>query len=128
MKSAFTAEYIGADHQKIAVPAYQSALAIQEQLVREHPKDRKLRSNLGWTHLLSAWYGPDGPVRSNSLAKAVAIFEALASETPGDPLARADLAWALYNSSWSASAQRRAVSERSSRDSRATGKGVSKIR
>ncbi|HTA29819.1 MAG TPA: serine/threonine-protein kinase, partial [Candidatus Cybelea sp.] len=112
VKSAFADEYIGADHEKVAVPAYQSALAIQEQLVREHPQDRKLRASLGWTHLISAWYAPYSPVRSNSLATSIAIFEALAGESPGDPLARADLAWSLYTSSWSAGTPQRAVSDR----------------
>ena len=111
-KYAFAAEYIGADHEKVAVPAYRSALAIQGQLIREHPQDRRLRSNLAWTHLLSVWYAPYGPVRNQNLAQAVAIFEALAGETPGDALARADLAWALYSSSWVPSAQQRTLSDR----------------
>src|ERR1035441_10108871 len=110
---AFASEFSGAEHEKVAVPAYQSALAIQEQLVREHPRDRRLRSNLAWTHLLSAWFAPEATVRSQSRAQAVAMFEALLGEAPGDTLARADLAWALFNSSWSPSPQQRTMSDRS---------------
>ncbi len=112
VKYGFAAEANGADREKVAFPAYQSALAIQEQLLREHPRDRGLRSNLGWTHVLSVWHAPDGPLRTQSLAQAVALFEALVAETPGDALARADLASALYNGSWFAGEKQRALSER----------------
>jgi serine/threonine protein kinase/tetratricopeptide (TPR) repeat protein len=113
VKYAFAAEWNGADREKIAGPTYQSALAIQNQLVREHPQDRRLRSDLAWTLLLSVWFVPGGAVRTQSLAQAAAIFETVADEAPGDALARADLAWALYNSVWTGpSPQQRAVSDR----------------
>ncbi len=111
VKYAFAAEAIGADRESVAVPAYESALAILSQLVNEHPQDRKLRSNFAWAHLLSAWYAPDGPVQNHSLAEAVSTFEAVARETPGDALARADLAWALNISSWPPGSQQRTFSE-----------------
>jgi serine/threonine protein kinase len=111
-KYAFTAEDMGADHEKVAVPAYQSAMTILENLVSEHPRDRKLRSNLGWTYLLSAWYAPDSPARSESLAEAVATLGTVAAEYPGDALAQADLAWALYVSSWPDGSQQRSFCER----------------
>ena len=112
VKYAFAAEDIGADHEKVAVPAYQSALAILQSLVSEHPLNCKLRSNLAWTRLFSAWYAPDSPAREHSLAEAVATFEAMAGEFPDDALARADLAWGLYMSSWPAGSQQRAFCER----------------
>jgi hypothetical protein len=101
VKYGFTAYHNGADYATVAVPAYESAFAIQQQLVREHPENRVLRSNLGWTYLFYAWGGDFTNAKNRqAIAQAIAIFEALAVETPGDPLARADLAWALYQSTW----------------------------
>jgi tRNA A-37 threonylcarbamoyl transferase component Bud32/tetratricopeptide (TPR) repeat protein len=101
VKYGFTAYHNGADYATVAVPAYESAFAIQQPLVREHPEDRVLRSNLGWTYIFSVWGGNrSDPKNQEGSARAIAIFEALAGETPGDPLARADLAWALWESTW----------------------------
>jgi len=101
VKYGFTAYHNGADYAAVAVPAYESAFAIQQPLVREHPENRVLRSNLGWTYLFYAWGGDFTNAKNRqAIAQAIAIFEALAVETPGDPLARADLAWALYQSTW----------------------------
>ena len=78
----------------------ESALAIQQQLVREHPENRALRSDLGWTYFFYAWGGNSSDAKRQALARATAIFEALVDEAPGlNPLARADLAWALWRPS-----------------------------
>jgi tRNA A-37 threonylcarbamoyl transferase component Bud32/tetratricopeptide (TPR) repeat protein len=101
VKYGFTAYHNGADYTMVAVPAYESAFAIQKQLLREHPESRVLRSNLGWTYVFYAWGGDFGNTKTRqAIAQAIAIFEALAGETPGDPLARADLAWALWQGTW----------------------------
>jgi tetratricopeptide (TPR) repeat protein len=104
VKYAFTANGNGADYNKVAVPAFESALAIQQQLVREHPENRALRSDLGWTYVFYAWCEPSFPATNQQAiaraTRAVAIFEALVGEAPGDPLARADLAWALTVVAW----------------------------
>ena len=103
----------GADHAKIIVPAWQSALAIQEQLVREHPRDRRLRSDLGWTHIILVDQGAfNAATNRQIIASGVAIFETLVSEAPDDPLARGDLAWALWLASSSSSSEQRLLSDR----------------
>ena len=112
VKYAFDAEAIGADHEKVAVPAYQSALAILQNLVSEHPSDSQLRSDLALTLVLSAWYQRDGSLRTQSLAEAVVILETVTGEHPDDALTQADLANALYVSSWPAGPQQRSFCER----------------
>jgi tetratricopeptide (TPR) repeat protein/tRNA A-37 threonylcarbamoyl transferase component Bud32 len=100
-KYAFTAEGNGADRKTVAVPAYESALAIQQQLVHEHPESRSLRSDLGWTYIFYAWNGDFRAAKTQQIcAQAVTVFEALVREGPDDPLARADLAWALWETTW----------------------------
>jgi tetratricopeptide (TPR) repeat protein len=97
----FTALFNGADYKTVTLPAYESAFAIQKQLLQEHPENRVLRSNLGWTYVFSGWSGNRrDPENQRSLARAVTIFDALVDETPNDPLARADLAWALWETSF----------------------------
>ena len=99
VKYGFTAYHNGADSGAVVVPAFESAFAIQQQLVREYPENRALRSDLGWTDICYAWCVDDDKYQQ-TLARAIAIFEALVDEAPGDPLARADLAWALFDSTW----------------------------
>jgi tetratricopeptide (TPR) repeat protein len=97
VKYGFTAVENGADYATVALPAYESAFAIQRTLVREHPENRALRSDLGWTYIFYVWSGETNEARrQQAVAQAVAIFEALVDEVPGDPLARADLAWARW--------------------------------
>jgi len=96
----FTAIFNGSGYETVAVPAYESAFAIQKQLVREHPENRTLRSNLGWTYVFFGWGGSRVSKNREALARAAAIFDALVKETPDDPLARADLAWALWESTF----------------------------
>ncbi|HTS17438.1 MAG TPA: protein kinase [Verrucomicrobiae bacterium] len=97
VKYGFTASGNGADAMTVVAPAYESALAIQQQLVREHPENRALRSDLGWTCFFFLWGGEiNTGKRQQALAQSIAIFEALVDETPNDPLARADLGWALW--------------------------------
>ena len=97
VKYGFTADGNGADSLTVVSPAYDSALAIQEQLVREHPEDRALRSDLGWSYFFNVWGGDiNNEKRKHSVALAIETFEALVKEAPDDPLARADLGWALW--------------------------------
>jgi tetratricopeptide (TPR) repeat protein len=111
VKYGFTATENGTDYTTVAVPAFESAFAIQEQLVREHPHDRAFRSDLGWTYIFYVWHGDSSSAKSQQAReKAVAIFEALVQEDPSDPLARADLAWALSESTWGSGAPRRLAS------------------
>ncbi len=130
VKYGFIALFNGADYATVAVPAYESALAIQQQLVREHPENRALRSDLGWTYFFYAWGGNSSDAKRQALARATAIFEALVDEAPGDPLARADLAWALWRPSGAWGFGRR-WQPRGSRagtgHSRATGEGIPSI-
>lgn len=100
-KYGFTAAETGTDFNTVARPAFESAFSIQAQLVREHPQDRALRSDLGWTYIFYAWQGDDGSPKFDEVrAKEIAIFEALVGEAPSDPIARIDLAWALWQSTW----------------------------
>jgi tetratricopeptide (TPR) repeat protein len=97
VKYGFTAAGNGADAMTVVAPAYESALAIQQQLVQEHPENRALRSDLGWTCFFFVWGGDvSAGKRKQAVEQAIAIFEALVGETPNDPLARADLGWALW--------------------------------
>jgi tetratricopeptide (TPR) repeat protein len=98
VKYGFTAVENGASREAVALPAYESAIAIQEQLVRERPADRALRSDLGWSYVIYAWHAPnDSPGVSHANARAIELFESLVRDTPNDPLARADLAGGLMN-------------------------------
>src|SRR5262249_11865189 len=91
---------LGYDYEAVVVPAYQTALAIQETLVRQHPEDRNLRFDLGYTYLYLMW-GRHHRTVTNYQGKALAIFEGLVREAPVDPLARADYARALgINEVW----------------------------
>jgi serine/threonine protein kinase/tetratricopeptide (TPR) repeat protein len=77
--------------------AYRQALAIQDQLLREHPGDRGLRSDHGWTSLLMAWRSSMSPAENEQACnQAIATFEQLVEESPADPLARSDLTLALW--------------------------------
>jgi tetratricopeptide (TPR) repeat protein len=98
----FTAIFNGTDYETVAIPAYEAAFAIQKQLLQEHPENRTLRSNLGWTYVFFGWGGPNVSNNREALAQAASIFEALVKETPDDPLARADLAWALWETTFNA--------------------------
>jgi len=92
----FAAVANGADYNR-AKPAYDSALAIQEQLISVHPEDRALRSDLGWTCMVTSDFGN---ADRNKLQRAIDLFDALVREDPGDPLARGDLARALSSMVW----------------------------
>jgi serine/threonine protein kinase len=76
---------------------FEKARNLQEQLLKEHPGDRSLRSDLGWTLILEEWrehkFEPS-PVEAGK--QAVQIFRGLVAEDPKDPYARDDLVWALW--------------------------------
>ena len=90
----FAASGIGENPTDIVLPAYDAALAIQQQLVKEQPENRSFRADLGWTMIYAKlWHNPLG-FRIYQ-PQAIAIFERLALEDPGDPFARLGLVWAL---------------------------------
>jgi eukaryotic-like serine/threonine-protein kinase len=76
---------------------FEKARTLQEQLLKEHPGDRSLRSDLGWTCILEEWRNhtmPPSPERAGR--QAVEIFRSLVAEDPSDPFTRDDLVWALW--------------------------------
>jgi tRNA A-37 threonylcarbamoyl transferase component Bud32/tetratricopeptide (TPR) repeat protein len=76
---------------------FEKARKLQEQLLREHPGDRMLRENLGWTCILEEWRPHTiPPTPEQAGRKAIEIFRSLVAENPGDPFARDDLVWALW--------------------------------
>ena len=76
---------------------FEKARKLQEQLLQEHPDDRLLRSNLGWTLILEEWRPHDfAPLPATAGRRAVVIFKSLVAEAPGDPFMRDDLVWALW--------------------------------
>jgi len=76
---------------------FEKARTIQEQLLQEHPGDRALRSDLGWTLILETWRDHDvAPSPKQTGMKAIGIFRQLVAEDPSDPFARDDLGWSLW--------------------------------
>jgi tRNA A-37 threonylcarbamoyl transferase component Bud32 len=76
---------------------YEKARKLQEQLLREHPGDRMLQQNLGWTFILEEWRPHTMPPAPEQAGRqAIEIFRRLVSEKPNDPFARDDLVWALW--------------------------------
>jgi serine/threonine protein kinase len=76
---------------------YEKARKLQEQLLNEHPGDRMLRQNLGWTCILEEWRPHTiSPTPEQAGRQAIDIFRKLVAENPGDPFARDDLVWALW--------------------------------
>lgn len=95
LRYGFNSKEVGADYNKIVIPAYNSALAIQQQLVREQPENQSFRADLGWTIIYSKlWWNDVSGVKVYQ-PQAIAIFEGLVRENPEDPFARSGLAWAL---------------------------------
>ena len=78
----------------VVIPAYNSALAIQRQLVREQPENKSFRADLGWTLVYAKLWHDISGIETNQ-PEAIAIFEGLVREKPEDPFARLGLAWAL---------------------------------
>ena len=79
------------------VAEFERARTIQEQLLREHPGDRALRCDLGWTLNLEEWWPHDeAPSAEQAGLRAVAMFRQLVAEDPADPFARDDLVWATW--------------------------------
>jgi tetratricopeptide (TPR) repeat protein len=77
------------------IPAYSSALAIQQQLVKERPENPSFRADLGFTIIYSKlWWNDISEVKAYQ-PQAIAIFEGLVRENPEDPFARSGLVWAL---------------------------------
>ncbi|HWB52802.1 MAG TPA: serine/threonine-protein kinase [Tepidisphaeraceae bacterium] len=77
--------------------AFQKAQAIQEQLLQEHPGDRSIRMDLGWTFILEEWRPHKmSPSQEESGRRAIMIFRKLVAEDPSDPFARDNLVWALW--------------------------------
>ncbi len=76
---------------------YEKARVIQEQLLLEHPGDRSIRADLGWTLNLEQWWRREGPPSAEEAGKrAIVLFRRLIAEDPGDPFARDDLVWATW--------------------------------
>jgi tetratricopeptide (TPR) repeat protein len=76
---------------------FEKARKLQEQLLHEHPGDRLVRSNLGWTLILEEWRGHTfAPLPATAGRQALAIFRSLVAEDPSDPITRDDLVWALW--------------------------------
>jgi serine/threonine protein kinase len=76
---------------------FEKARTIQEQLLQEHPGDRALRSDLGWTLVLETWRDHDvPPPPAQTGMQAIEVFRKLLAEDPSDPFARDDLMWSLY--------------------------------
>jgi tRNA A-37 threonylcarbamoyl transferase component Bud32/tetratricopeptide (TPR) repeat protein len=76
---------------------FEKARKLQEQLLSEHPGDRMLRENLGWTCILEEWRAHTvSPTPEQAGRQAINIFRSLVAENPSDPFARDDLVWALW--------------------------------
>jgi tetratricopeptide (TPR) repeat protein len=76
---------------------FEKARKLQEQLLSEHPGDRMLRENLGWTCILEEWRPHTvSPTPEQAGRQAIDIFRSLVAESPSDPFARDDLVWALW--------------------------------
>jgi hypothetical protein len=76
---------------------FEKARTLQERLLVEHPGDRALRADLGWTLVLEEWRPHEGhpsPVEAGQ--RAVKIFRQLIAEDPNDPFARDDFIWSLW--------------------------------
>jgi serine/threonine protein kinase len=76
---------------------FEKARKLQDQLLLEHPGDRSLRSDLGWTLILEEWRPhtmPPSPEQAGR--RAIEIFKGLVAEDPSDPFARDGLVWALW--------------------------------
>jgi len=94
LEYGFAAKEVGENYTNIVLPAYDSALAIQRQLVKEQPDNSSFQSDLGWSLVYARlWHDTNG-VETNQ-PEAIVIFERLAKEDPADPFARLGLVWAL---------------------------------
>jgi len=87
----FAAHDIGGATNQDALSAYQSALNIQQDLVKQYPRNRAFRADLGWTLIYWKLWGVSHSVAKADEARALAIFEQLAREDPSDPFARSGL-------------------------------------
>jgi serine/threonine protein kinase len=68
---------------------FEKARKLQEQLLKDHPGDRMLRQNLGWTCILEEWRSHTiPPTPEQAGRKAIEIFRSLVAENPSDPFAR----------------------------------------
>jgi serine/threonine protein kinase len=76
---------------------FEKARKLQDQLLLEHPGDRSLRSDLGWTLILEEWRPHDTPPSPEQAGRrALETFKDLVAEDPSDPFARDGLVWALW--------------------------------
>jgi hypothetical protein len=83
--------------QPSVVAEFEKARTIQEQLLQEHPGDRALRCDLGWTLILEEWQQNDAaPSSEQAGLRAIAMFRQLVAGDPADPFARDDLVWATW--------------------------------
>jgi serine/threonine protein kinase len=83
--------------QPRVVADFEKARIIQEQLLQEHPGDRALRCDLGWTLNLEEWWPHDAaPSAEQAGLRAIAMFRQLVAEDPADPFAPDDLVWATW--------------------------------
>ncbi|HEX4056064.1 MAG TPA: hypothetical protein VHX86_17515, partial [Tepidisphaeraceae bacterium] len=83
--------------QPSVVAEFEKARTIQEQLLQEHPGDRALRCDLGWTLNLEEWWPHhEAPSAEQAGLRAIAMFRQLIAEDPADPFARDDLVWATW--------------------------------
>ena len=91
-----SAPYSDAFAQSV-VADFEKARIIQEQLLLEHPGDRSIRADLGWTLNLEQWWRREGPPSAQEAGKrAIALFRKMMAEDAGDPFARDDLVWATW--------------------------------
>jgi tetratricopeptide (TPR) repeat protein len=75
---------------------FEKARKLQDQLLHEHPGDRSLRVDLGWTLILEEWRNHKfAPLPEQAGRRAVEILKSLVAENPSDPFTRDDLVWAL---------------------------------
>jgi serine/threonine protein kinase len=87
----------GEDYKTAVAPYIDSGIAIQKQLLQEHPDNRALREDLGWSCLFRSWRGES----ADAGLLATEMFESLTNANGDDALARADLAWAFWQRSYS---------------------------
>jgi serine/threonine protein kinase len=113
LEYGFVARDIGEGYTNIVIPAFNTALTIQRQLVKEYSENRSFRADLGWTMIYSyLWHDPSG--FKTYQPQAIAVFEGLVREDPADPFARSGLAWALGLGEWTwpDTPEKRAMSDR----------------
>ena len=100
LRYGFNSKEVGADYNKVVIPAYNSALAIQQQLVREQPENRSFRADLGYTIIYSKlWWNDVSGVKVYQ-PQAIATFEGLVRENPERILLPAPVSFGPWALTW----------------------------